>query len=241
MHAKVFAGGFGASSCPRSAYPQLLGQPFHACHRSSKAAPAAFWSVSSEHEYFRARQIHRICRSKGETLCFAFEARCEAAQTGHPSFKGRPVHAAVRARLVTRLRVNRFLLFDVCRSTPLFCNTTLYCYMRQNIPSNREIAVYTYIRYAHICITRYSREPCTNPKEPRLFRFVSGWSCCSGVAAKSHRQGADEISFYFVCPIQNKRSKSKNEKGRNLLQAPRTSELPPFAHEECLVFTNHSS
>ena len=35
--------------------------------------------------------------------------------------------------------------------------------------------------------------------------------------------------------------KSKNEKGRNLLQAPRTSELPPFAHEECLVFTNHSS
>lgn len=28
MHAKVFAGGFGASSYPWSAYPQLLGQAY---------------------------------------------------------------------------------------------------------------------------------------------------------------------------------------------------------------------
>ncbi len=128
---EVFAGGFGTSSYPRSAYPQLQGQPFHACHRCSKAAPAA-------------RQIHRICPSKGFALCFTFEARCEAAQTGQPSFKGRPVYAAVRARLVTRLRVadSSFLM---CAAALHYFDSTFYYSLRQNIPSNREIAVYTYI------------------------------------------------------------------------------------------------
>lgn len=199
MHAEVFAGGFGASSRPRSAYPQLQGQPFHACHRCSKAAPAA-------------RQIHRICPSKGFALCFTFEARCEAAQTGQPSFKVRPVYAAVRARLVTRLRVNRFLLFDVCRSTPLFLQYILLFFAAEYSIKQGNSSLYIH----SLCSYMYNplfKEPCTNPKEPRLFRFVSGWSCCSGAAAISHRQGADEISFYFVSPYKIKEAKAKTKRG----------------------------
>lgn len=57
------------------------------------------------------------------------------------------------------------------------------------------------------------KEPCTHTKEPRLFRFVSGWSCCSEAAAISHRQGADEISFYFVSPYKIKEAKAKTKRG----------------------------
>ena len=102
----------------------------------------------------------------------------------------------------------------MCAAALHYFDSTFYYSLRQNIPSNREIAVYTYISASlSYMYNPLFKGPCTNTKEPMLFRFVSGWSCCFGAAAISHRQGADEISFYFVSPYKIKEAKAKTKRG----------------------------
>ncbi len=101
----------------------------------------------------------------------------------------------------------------MCAAALHYFYSTFYYSLRQNIPSNKEIAVYTYIRYAHICITRYSRNPARTRKSQGSFA-----SFRVGAAAPEQQLyliGKVPMRFPFILydPYKIKEAKAKTKRG----------------------------
>ena len=115
----------------------------------------------------------------------------------------------------------------MCRSTPIFCITLLYC-KRQDIPFyKKSLFIHTFCFASYMYNLRFRNNP-TKAAKLSLHHFYRVQSVCCKSADQFHRQDADEIICNLTTVIQNKRTKCHKIKTENVVDNPKSTEYCHF-------------
>lgn len=222
-------GKFGAVQSPIRSLTPIKGQLAHIWHRTPEAG-----------KQLTSRQIHWICHNKVAPTTL-LPLRLAAKQHEPSGFCWMPIRLCYCSSLVgTRLRVKQIPPFWCVPQHSFILMLHFITICGKIFHELRNRCLYIHFAGATYMYNHRLREIQNKANGPPFALF---WLHClpPRTAALYHQHLADDITFYFVWGIQNKRRALTNKKCDNLTQPLHFWKLPHFVYELCLKYSKHNS